>query len=195
MPRPTRSPSRLYRVAWAFYLVLASGGLVGLAAQGRRLEWRLLVDPASWWIDLVLGVVSGLGLLGLWVAARRALAPARRLEETLARLLGPLSGAEVLSLALISAVAEEIAFRGALQHAAGWLPAAAVFALLHLGPGAPFRTWSLFALAGGLAFGGIVAWREALAGPILGHLLVNLVQLRRLAELRGDDTAGMLPDD
>jgi len=195
MPRPSPTSSRLYRVAWAFYLFLALAGLVGLAAQGRPVDLRLAVDPASWWVDVALGLGAGGLLLAGWLAARRTLPAAGRLEATLARLLGPLSRSEIVALALISAISEELAFRGALQHAAGWLPAAAVFALLHLGPGPPFRLWSLFALVGGLVFGGLVVWREALAAPILGHLLVNLVQLRRLAEVRGADTAGLLPDE
>lgn len=187
--------SSAYRIAWIFYLVLAVGGLVGLAAQERRIDLRLLVDPASWWFDLGLGLAAGGALLGGWVVTRRRYEPARRLEEILARLLGPIDRAETVSLAIISALAEEIAFRGALQHAIGWLPAAAIFALLHLGPGPPFRTWSLFALAGGIAFGGLMELRQALLAPILGHLIVNLIQLRRLSDVRASDTAGLFPDD
>lgn len=191
----SRRTSRFYRVAWAFYLVLALGGLVGLAAQGERISLRLLVDPASWWLDLAWGVGTGAALLGGWLLARRFLAPARELETIMARLLGPTTREEIVALATISAIAEEVAFRGALQHAIGWVGAAALFALLHIGPRAPFLLWSLFALVGGLAFGWAMELRQALLGPIVGHLLVNLVQLRRLSDLRGDDTAGLFPDE
>jgi len=187
--------SSAYRVAWIFYLVLAVGGLVGLAAQQRPIDLRLFVEPTSWWLDLGLGLAAGAILLGGWLATRQRYEPARRLEEILARLLGPMNRAETVALAIISAVAEEVAFRGALQHAIGWLPAAAIFALLHLGPGPPFRTWSLFALAGGIAFGGLMELRQALLAPILGHLIVNLIQLRRLSEVRASDTVGLFPDD
>jgi hypothetical protein len=191
----SRRSSRFYRVAWAFYLVLALGGLVGLAAQGERITLRLLFDPASWWLDLVWGVGTGAALLGAWLLARRFLAPARELETIMARLLGHTTREEIVALAAISAIAEEVAFRGALQHAVGWIGAAALFALLHIGPRAPFLLWSGFALAGGLAFGWAMELRQALLGPIVGHLLVNLVQLRRLSDLRGDDTAGLFPDE
>jgi hypothetical protein len=156
---------------------------------------RLLVDRASWWLDLAWGVGAGTALLGGWLAARRLFAPARELERVMARLLGRVSRQEIVALALISAVAEEVAFRGALQHAIGGVGAAGIFALLHVGPRAPFLLWSLFALAGGLAFGWIMELRQALLGPIVGHLMVNLVQLRRLADARGDDTAYLVPDD
>jgi len=190
-----RRPSRLYRAAWLFYLVLGLGGVVGLAAQGRRIDLRLFVDPASWWIDLGVGAGTGTLLLAGWLVARRRLAPARELEEIMLTLLGRVSREEVVALALISAIAEEVAFRGALQQAIGWLGAAALFALLHAGPRAPFLVWSGFALVGGLVFGALVEWRQALLGPIVGHLLVNLVQLHRLAGSRRDDTAGLLPDE
>ena len=185
--------TRFYRAAWAFYLLLALGGLVGLAALGRRIEPRLLVDPATWWLDVGLGLGAGVALLLLWLVVRRLFGAARRLEETLDRLLGPVRREELVALAVISAVAEEVAFRGALQGAIGWQWAAVVFALLHVGPGAPFRLWTAYALAGGLVFGWLAEERGALLAPILGHLVVNLVQLRRLGGRRPGDTAGHLP--
>jgi len=194
-PRSSSRPSRLYRAAWLFYLVLGLGGVVGLAAQGRPIGLQLLVDPASWWIDLAAGAVSGALLLAGWLVARWRLEPARELESIMLRLLGRVSREEMVALALISAIAEEVAFRGALQHAIGWLGAAALFALLHAGPRRPFLLWSAFALVGGLAFGWIVVVRQALLGPIVGHLVVNLVQLHRLAGTRRDDTVGLFPDD
>ena len=83
-----------------------------------------------------------------------------------------------MSLALISAVAEELFFRGALQGAIGFLPAAVLFALMHAGPGKGFRIWTLFALAGGLALGALVALRGPLGGAIVAHLMVNGSQPR-----------------
>jgi len=184
-------PSSLYRVAWIFYLFMALAGLVGLAAEGRIVGVRLFVDPASWWIDVGLGLGVGLALLGLWLAVRHFVPAASALEEILARLLGPLGREELFALALISALAEEVAFRGALQGAIGVVGAALVFALLHLGPGAPFRLWSGYALAGGLAFGAVTRERGGLLAAILAHLLVNLVQLRRIGAMPHDDTAGL----
>ena len=173
--------ARFYRVAWVFYLVLAIAGLLWTGAQRGRLGLALFVDPGSWWIDLGAGCVLGGGLLVLWWALRRGAAAARALEEELSRLLAPLTAAEAISLAIISALAEELFFRGALQGAIGFLPAAVLFALLHAGPGKAYRIWTLFALAGGLALGALVALRGPLGGAIVAHLLVNGVNLVRLA--------------
>jgi uncharacterized protein len=175
--------AKFYRIAWVFYLVLAIAGLLWVGAQRGRLGIELFVDPGGWWIDLGSGIGIGSALLALWWLLCRYVAGARGLENELARLLAPLSVAEAISLAIISAVAEELFFRGALQGALGFLPAAVLFALLHAGPGKSFRVWTLFAFAGGLALGGLVTLRGPLGGAIVAHLLVNGVNLVRLARL------------
>jgi membrane protease YdiL (CAAX protease family) len=172
---------QFYRLAWIFYLVLAVAGLLWLGAQRGRLGVELFVDPGGWWIDLGAGAGLGLLLLAVWWLLRRFVAGARRVEEELSALLAPLTVAEALSLALISAVAEELFFRGALQGALGLLPGAILFALLHAGPGKDFRIWALFALAGGLALGALVLMRGPLGGAIVAHLVVNGVNLVRMA--------------
>jgi membrane protease YdiL (CAAX protease family) len=192
-----RTPTKFYRVAWLFYLVLAVAGLLWVGAQRGRLGVELFVDPGGWWIDVASGLATGCALLALWWLLRRHVAAARELEADLARLLAPLTVSEAVALAVISAVAEELFFRGALQGALGYLPAAVLFALLHAGPGQSFRLWTLFALAGGLTLGALVAGRESLGGAILAHLLVNGVNLVRLARLAPPEPsiAAADPDD
>lgn len=175
--------SRFYRAAWYFYLLLALAGLVGLAAQKRPIDLDLFVRSDGWWLDLALGVATGALLLFLWALVRRFVRPARELEATLADLLGSTGREERLALAVVSAIGEEVFFRGAVQGGLGLVPAAALFALLHVGPGKAFRLWTLFALAGGLAFGGLVAVRGALGAAIVAHLVVNVAQLACLARL------------
>jgi uncharacterized protein len=195
---PSTGAAKFYRVAWFFYLVLAVAGLLWIGAQRGRLGVELFFDPGSWWIDLGAGIALGAGLLSLWWLLLRYVAAARTLEADLARLLAPLAVAEAVSLAVISALAEELFFRGALQGALGFLPAAVLFALLHAGPGKSFRLWTLFALAGGLALGALVALRGPLGGAIVAHLLVNGVNLVRLARLSPPPSAiavGSGPED
>ncbi|MEK7316004.1 MAG: CPBP family intramembrane glutamic endopeptidase, partial [Candidatus Eisenbacteria bacterium] len=174
---PRRS---FYVVAWIFYLVLAIAGLLWLGAQRGALGVGLFVEPGTIWVDLGAGLALAAILLALWWGMRRFMPSARALEGELAALVTPLTTSEALALALISAVAEELFFRGALQGAIGFLPAAVLFALLHGGPGRAFRAWGLFALVGGLTLGLYVAEREALGGAILAHALVNGVNLLRL---------------
>ena len=61
-----------------------------------------------------------------------------------------------------------------------------LFGLLHSGPGKAFRLWTLFAVVAGALLGGLMVWRGNLLGPVVGHVLVNAVNLRRLAGRMGD---------
>lgn len=175
--------TKFYRVAWFFYLALAVAGLLWVGAQRGRLGLELFFDPGGWWIDLGAGLALGSLLLAFWRGLLRFTFAARALEQELARLLAPLATSEAIALAVISALAEELFFRGALQSAWGYLPAALLFALLHTGPGRAFRIWTLFALVGGLSLGLLVLLRGPVGGAIVAHLLVNGVNLVRLARL------------
>ncbi len=192
----TRIPGRalsFYALAWVFYLILAVAGLAGWAVQRDALGLDAFVEPGTWWIDLALGVAFGAAMLVAWEALRRLAPSARQVEAEIRRLLGPISASEAISLAVMSALAEEVAFRGALQAWLGWVPAAVLFGLAHLGPGRPFRWWTLWALGGGLALGLLVAERGAIGGAIVAHLLVNGVQLLRLR--RGAAAPAAAPSD
>jgi membrane protease YdiL (CAAX protease family) len=178
--------SRFYRAAWSFYLVLAVAGLVGLTAQEKPIGLALFFARADAWIDVAAGVGAGALLLALWALVRRLANSARVLEGTLARLIGPLARAEQVALSVVSAIGEEVFFRGAVQSWLGLYPAAALFALLHVGPGRAFRLWTLFAAAGGLVFGVLVEWRGALGVAIVAHFVVNQTQLARLARLEAE---------
>ncbi len=163
---------------------------VGIREDGP-IPLGLFLDLDGWWLDLLLGASSALLLLGLWWGAGHALPLARQLEDELAAVIGPLTIAEALALALLSGFAEELFFRGAVQGQWGWLPATILFAMLHTGPGKSFRVWTLFAVVAGGLFGGLMWWRGNLLAPVVGHVLVNGVNLRRLAG-RGKDSARLV---
>jgi membrane protease YdiL (CAAX protease family) len=166
-------------------LVLALGGILWVGLREDRVGLGLFVDLDSWWIDLGIGLVAGGLLIFVWALARQSLPAARKLESELTELLGPLNTAEVLALALLSGFAEELFFRGAMQGAWGWLPATLLFALLHAGPGAAYRTWTVFAAIAGLTLAGLMIWRGNLMAPVVAHVLVNGVNLDRLSRQSG----------
>lgn len=184
---------RVYRSAWTVYLLLAIAGAVWMGLANREeggLVPGMLFDPATWPLDLLWGVAGGAALLLVWLAGRTLLPIARELEDTLADLLGGLDLSETLALALISGFAEEVFFRGAVQGSFGIVPATLVFALLHGGPGKPFLLWTLFALIAGAVFGGLALTRGNLLAPIVAHVLVNAVNLRRLSRQGSRHGAG-----
>jgi len=176
-----RSEARaFYAVAWVFYLVLATGGIVWLGARQGEISWRLFLRPATAAGDLGLAAASTALLLGVWYVAYRFWPSARRLERELRAVLGPITGDQALALGIFSGIAEEVFFRGAMLSAWGWIPATLVFALLHAGGGRISAAWMLFATLAGLLFAGLVLWRETLLAPIVAHAAVNAIQLRRL---------------
>lgn len=185
LPTPL-PPGRLYRFAWGLYLVLALAGVLWVGLRRGAIPLSLFVDRDRWWLDLALGVGSGLLLLSAWWGAERTLPLAKELEARLADALGPITPSEAVGLALLSGFAEELFFRGAVQGTLGWGAATVLFGLLHSGPGKAFRLWTLFAFVAGALFGGIMVWRGNLLGPVVGHFLVNAVNLRRLASRKGD---------
>jgi membrane protease YdiL (CAAX protease family) len=184
MDKQTKRP-RLYSIGWVFYLLLALAGIVWIGWRGD-LGWRLFVDPLRWWRDVAAGGAAGMALVGLWVLARRWLVAARRVEAHIAGFLGDIASDEVFALAVISGVAEELFFRGAVQGSWGWLWSTALFSLLHTGPGRAFRLWTLFALVAGLVFAGLTLWSGNLLAPIVAHAVVNAVNLRSLSRRRRD---------
>ena len=170
----------LYLVAWGFYLVVAIAAVVWIGFREDTIPAALFLNPETWYLDLLYGIVAGLLLVGLWEVARRSLTAARELESTLALLLTSLKREEALALAFLSGFAEELFFRGAMQGSFGILLTTLLFAFLHRGPGSGFRIWPVFALLAGALFGGLMFWRGNLLGPVVAHVLVNALGLWRL---------------
>jgi membrane protease YdiL (CAAX protease family) len=187
-------PGRLYRFAWGLYLILALAGAIWIGARRGVIPLSLFFDPKGWWLDLGAGAGAGLLLLGAWWGAERTFPLAKELEARLAATLGSITTSEAVALAALSGFAEELFFRGAVQGTLGWIAATALFGVLHSGPGKAFRLWTLFAFVAGALFGGIMVWRGNLLGPVVGHFLVNAVNLRRLAG-RVEDSARLPPGE
>lgn len=173
--------SWIYRLAWVFYLFLAVVGAFWMGWRERRVGLEHFVDAGTWWLDLAAGILAGVALVSIWLAARRWCSSAKRLETQLAELLGPLDRSEIMGLAMLSGFSEELFFRGAMQGAWGWLPATVLFALLHSGPGAAYRIWTAFAAVAGVVLAGLMIWRGNLLAPVVAHTVVNGWNLGRLA--------------
>jgi membrane protease YdiL (CAAX protease family) len=189
-------PGRLYRLGWGIYLGMALAACLWIGLRQGVIPLSLFVDLDDWWLDVLLGAGAGVLLLGLWWGTGRMSPLARDLERHLSSVLGALGPSETFALALLSGFAEELFFRGAVQGQLGWIAATILFALLHTGPGPAFRIWTAFAALAGVFFGAIMVYRGNLLGPIVGHILVNAINLRRLAVSAGgagDDSARLAP--
>ena len=178
----------LVPLAVALYAVM---GVVAVA-------WRLLVDGQGPFLAAPEVVLPEVGLLlrhallgllvggGLIVSSRlwiRYTQMGRVLAQRLAEILGPLSGAQVVVLALASGLGEEAFFRGALQPHVGLVLASLLFGLVHLVPKRELAPWAGFAALAGVLLGALFDYTGNLLAPAIAHVLINGVNLRWLGRV------------
>jgi len=135
----------------------------------------------SWVRDLGLGFGVGVALVLASRVFTEATAAGRALADGLAALLGRPGLAACALLALLSGVAEEAFFRGALQPRVGLVAASLLFGLAHFVPRRELLAWPVFGFAAGLVFGALFAATGNLVAPALAHCTVNALNLRWIA--------------
>jgi membrane protease YdiL (CAAX protease family) len=165
----------LYGAMALVALVISAGrGDPDLYQFGASPHWPLLAGPFA-------GIALGLAVVGLTRVATRRFAWARHLHTSFHDLLGPLTGREIVILALASSIGEELLFRGALLPWLGLWWQAAVFAALHLGPRqrmVRMLPWTISAFVLGVVFGELTVWTTNLGAPIAAHFMINFLNLR-----------------
>jgi len=165
----------LYGAMTLVALVIAAGrGDPDVYRFSAEPRWALLAGP-------IIGILVGLGVVGLTRVATRHFAWARYLHISFHDLLGPVTGREIMILAVASAIGEELLFRGALLPWLGPWWQAVAFALLHVGPGRRFLPWTVSALVLGAGFGWLAVLTTNLGAPIAAHFTINFLNLRFIA--------------
>lgn len=191
---PPQAP-RKFKVAakasWIQKSLLFYGALLGAASawsvwSGDTLLYAQsaaggLSDARDIAVDAGIGVVAGLGVIRLSRELTRRTRWGEALADALADAIGRLSIGECIVLALASGIAEEAFFRGALQPQVGLFAASAIFGLAHLAPRRDLLPWTLFAAVMGLLMGVLFEWTGNLVAPVVAHVVINAVNLRRLA--------------
>ena len=173
----------LVRIALLFYGALLGAALVWGWLAGRSLLWA---GPAAAQrgISPLLDVGAGLLAAAIVVLLSRQLTEhtrvGNRLADSLRAVLGPLSLGECWLLALVSAVAEEAFFRGALQPQVGLLAASLLFGAAHFVPRRELLLWTGFSIAAGLLLGWLFDATGNLVAPVVAHAGINGVNLRQL---------------
>ena len=175
----------------ARYLVHQEGvlGLLALVGLSLREEGPLpyLLPRGPLLLSLLSGVAVGLIFaLVLWLARRlRALSA---LELWQRQLVERWSVGDALAVALLSGIAEEALLRALLQPLLGLIPAAVIFAVLHLIPDRTLWFWPVMALLIGLVFG-LVFERFGYPAAAVAHAVLNAISLCRLREPRESDSS------
>lgn len=182
---PKPAPMSRSGLVLAVYGALALCGLIIGAARGDLDLYRHA--EASTPLKLALSPILGLGF-GLLVVFLSRLAVhrwgwARALHRDFHGLLGEMSGREIFILAVASAVGEELFFRGALTPLIGIWGQAAVFALLHIGPGRRFLPWTASAFLLGAIFGLAFETLGDIGAPIVAHFTINYLNLSYISRV------------
>lgn len=102
---------------------------------------------------------------------------ARHLHRELRPVATQLTPGDIWLLAGLSALGEELLFRGLLQPTIGLWGQAVVFGLLHQIAGPSRWIWVSWAAIVGLLFGLLFQLTGSLCGPILAHALINGLNL------------------
>lgn len=150
--------------------------------------------PAPLVVSITLSAALGLALATLAIAMTRVTVTrfewARRLHEELRPVARDFSVPQILLVAGLSSLGEELLFRGLLTPWIGVIPAAILFGLAHQMKGPSRWVWIGWATVVGLGLGAIFALTGSLVGPLIAHAVVNAVNL---AYLRDHDPGAARP--
>jgi membrane protease YdiL (CAAX protease family) len=144
--------------------------------------WLGAQGAASWLVSLGLGLVLGATTIAVTPAMVRRWRWARALHLALRPAVHRAGDAALLSVALASAVGEELLFRGLLVPLVGVVASSAAFGLLHQIRGRARWGWMGWAALMGLLFGEIFAMTGSLVGPLIAHAAINHSNLRFLRD-------------
>ncbi|MFK7738984.1 MAG: CPBP family intramembrane glutamic endopeptidase [Planctomycetota bacterium] len=126
------------------------------------------------------GLAVGLLGAGLLGAAMRRSAALGEIATTVERMFARASDATGLAFVLISAIAEELFFRLAVQDALGLIGSVAFYVLLNSTVGGV--RWILFTVLHALVLGLLVHFGFGLLGSTTAHAILNYLSLRRLQQ-------------
>jgi membrane protease YdiL (CAAX protease family) len=138
--------------------------------------------PTPLW--LLAGVGAGLVVVALCHLGRKTVPALDRAADALIDILGPISYRTALLLALLSGVAEELLFRGALWPHLGLVGTTLLFGLVHFVPRRGLAGYPLFAGVVGLLLGALRLGSGSLVPPVLTHVTVNALNLAWLERRR-----------
>jgi uncharacterized protein len=175
------------------YAVIATAALgVGHAFDlgwllGYRSPWLPLSGAEAHAFSLVLGTAFAAAV----VVGTRVLVEnvgwAKNLHRDLRPMTAQLDATGIVVIAALSALAEELVFRGLFMPWLGLWPQALLFGVVHAQLSGPSRwVWVAWASVVGLALGVIFGLSGSLLGAMLAHALINGLNL---AYLKSHDTA------
>lgn len=161
------------------YTAMIGGTLLLQLAFGGSLIALFARTPVRVEGDLALGLGVGLLAVLLWRLST-AMRWARRLEASFRRMLAGVGPQDAFALALLSALAEELFFRGFLQPHIGLMATAVLFGVVHVPQSRVQVPWTLLAIGMGVVLGALAEAQGGILAPTVAHFVVNYFNLHRL---------------
>ncbi len=171
---PPRVPARLIVNQEGVIAIVA---MVGLWLRDGEVLAGLAANGGLFWSAAAGALFGGACYAGLWLL--RGLAPLADLERWQRRMVEGWTAADVAAVAVFSGLAEEALVRALLQPLLGLVPAAAIFAVLHLVPDRRLWLWPVLALVLGLLLGWLFE-RAGYPAAAAAHIVLNSASLWRL---------------
>lgn len=171
---------RLVAVAYALVATLSAGFAVALG------DGRVWSHPAPWLaLDegtaVAASVVLGLAFTAVVVATTRVFVTRFSWADHLATELRPfargLGPTDIVLLATLSSLGEELLFRSLLLPVVGLWISSALFGVVHQVRGPSRWAWAIWAGVVGLGLGAIFALTGSLVGSLVAHAAINGLNL------------------
>jgi len=201
---PSHRPTIVRTATWFYSAVIAAACVYAWVFGHFD---ALLGETSPSGESLLHGVMLALMIVAISHLSVRLFRNMRRASAIMAELLGPITVAQALWLAVLSGFAEELLFRGALWPHLGLVGGAVLFGVLHTVPVRMLAFYPVFAFLAGLVLGLLRENSGSLWPAVLCHFLVNALNLawigsmerKRLAHLtqrRDQDRApgNLVPD-
>lgn len=172
-------------------LVLATGTVVYGAMSAAALLWLWARDRTDALSEQAIGeygplassgVGLGVGLIGAWILCQaiKRFESLKDVASAAHRLFARASDGVAISFVLISAIAEELFFRLAVQDLFGLFGSVAVYVLLNSSVGG--WRWLVFTFVHAMVLGLIVHLGFGLLGSTTAHAVINYLSLRRIQD-------------
>ena len=175
------------RAAIAYAVMAAAAVAIALGLRDGP-AWE---HPAPWLalrppVAVALSALLGLGLAAIVIGATRVVVArfewGQRLHRDLRPMARDLSLGQILLLAGLSSLGEELLFRGLLTPAIGVVMSGALFGLAHQISGPSRWVWVGWAAVIGMGLGSVFAATGSLLGPLLAHAVMNAANLAFLRD-------------
>lgn len=161
------------------YVAMLGGTVLLQLAFGEPVGALFATRSVQLEIDLAVGLAVGLTTVLGWRVSL-AFGWARRLDRAFRHMLAGIRPSDAFGLALMSALAEELFFRGFLQPRLGLAATAVLFGLVHIPHRRSQIPWTVGAIAMGFVLGLLYDWRAGILAPTVAHFTVNYFNLHHL---------------